>query len=108
MICITYQDLDSSKLKGFADDNSKFDKNGGKFSTRVENTLEKRRNCSLQAISPGIKHGSAWLSVKVFDPYSRSPEFELHWIILGFHGSVFGQGNSESQPSTDETLKIHK
>ena len=28
----------SSKLKAFADDNFKFDENGGKFSKRVENT----------------------------------------------------------------------
>ena len=38
--------LDSSKLKEFADDNLKFDENGGKFSNREENT-GKRRNCSL-------------------------------------------------------------
>ena len=33
----------------FADDSFEFDKSGGKFSKRVENT-EKIRNCSLQAI----------------------------------------------------------
>ena len=33
--------LDSSKLKKFADDNLKFDKNGRKFSKRVENTVGK-------------------------------------------------------------------
>ena len=33
------QILDSSKLKKFADDNSKFDENGGKFSERAENTV---------------------------------------------------------------------
>ena len=33
--------LDSSKLKEFADDNFKFDKNEGKFSKRVENTVGK-------------------------------------------------------------------
>ena len=33
--------LDSSKLKEFADDNSKFDENGGKFSKGVENTVGK-------------------------------------------------------------------
>ena len=31
--------LDSSKLKRFADDNFKFDKNGRKFSKWVENTV---------------------------------------------------------------------
>ena len=43
--------LDSSKLKEFADDNSKFDENGKKLSKQVEN-CGKRRNCSLRAISP--------------------------------------------------------
>ena len=33
--------LDSSKLKEFADDNFKFDKNGRKFSRQVENTAGK-------------------------------------------------------------------
>ena len=33
--------LDSSKLKEFADDNFKFDKNGRKLSRRVENTVGK-------------------------------------------------------------------
>ena len=35
------QILQSSKLKKFADDNFKFDENGGKFSERVENTVGK-------------------------------------------------------------------
>ena len=35
------QILDSSKLKEFADDNFKFDKNGRKLSKRVENTVGK-------------------------------------------------------------------
>ena len=43
--------IDSFKLKGFADDNFKFDKNSRKFSKWVENT-GKSRNCSLRAISP--------------------------------------------------------
>ena len=33
--------LDSSKVKAFADDNFKFDKNERKFSERVENTVGK-------------------------------------------------------------------
>ena len=33
--------LDSSKLKEFADNNSKFDENGGMLSKRVENTVGK-------------------------------------------------------------------
>ena len=32
---------DSSKLKAFADDNFRFDENGGKFPKRVENTVGK-------------------------------------------------------------------
>ena len=35
------QILDSSKLKEFADDNSKLNENGGNFSKRIENTVEK-------------------------------------------------------------------
>ena len=35
------QILDTPKLKEFADDNFKFDKNGKKFSKRVENTVGK-------------------------------------------------------------------
>ena len=33
--------LDSPNLKKFADDNLKFDENGGKYSKRVENTVRK-------------------------------------------------------------------
>ena len=35
------QILDSSKLREFADNNSKFEENGGKFSKRVEKTVGK-------------------------------------------------------------------
>ena len=35
------QILDSSKQREFADNNFEFDKNGRKFSKRVENTVEK-------------------------------------------------------------------
>ena len=35
------QIMDPSKLKEFADDNSKFDENGKKLSKRVENTVGK-------------------------------------------------------------------
>ena len=41
------QNLDSSKLKEFADDNFKFDENGRKFYKRDRKHCEKRRNCSL-------------------------------------------------------------
>ena len=37
------QVLDSSILKEFADDNLKFDENGGKFSKKVETLCEKDR-----------------------------------------------------------------
>ena len=45
---------DSPKPKAFADDNFKliFYENGRRFSIWVENTVGKRRNCSLRAISP--------------------------------------------------------
>ena len=33
--------LDFSKMKEFAEDNSKFDKNGEKFTTKVENAVGK-------------------------------------------------------------------
>ena len=42
--CLTLSqmtNLDSSKLKEFADDNLKCDENCGKFSKRVENTVGK-------------------------------------------------------------------
>ena len=35
------QFLHFSKLKGFVDDNFEFDENGGKFSAKVENIVEK-------------------------------------------------------------------
>ena len=44
--------LDSSKLKDFADDNIKFEENSRKLFKPVENTVGKRRNCLLRAISP--------------------------------------------------------
>ena len=40
-----------SELKGFADDNVEYDEDDEKFSKRVENTMGKRRNCSLRASS---------------------------------------------------------
>ena len=39
-------------MKEFADDNFKLDEDGRKFSFGVENTVGKRRNCSLRAMSP--------------------------------------------------------
>ena len=46
------QNLDSSKLKEFADDNFKFHKNERKLSKRVENTVGKAENWWLRAIFP--------------------------------------------------------
>ena len=46
------QILDSSKLKEFADNNFKLDKNGKKFFKGVRKHCWKRKNCSSQAISP--------------------------------------------------------
>ena len=46
-----WQILDSSKLKEFAGENFKFDENSRKFSMMYRNTVKKRRNCSLWAIS---------------------------------------------------------
>ena len=42
--------FDSSKLKGFADDNSKFDENGRKLYKRVENTVGKGEIASYEQL----------------------------------------------------------
>ena len=44
--------LDTSKLKKFADDNFKFDENGRKLSTRVENTLGKEEIARYEHFLP--------------------------------------------------------
>ena len=44
--------LDSSKLKEFADENSKSHEDVLKFSKWLENIVGKKRNCPLRAISP--------------------------------------------------------
>ena len=60
--------LDSSKLKEFADDNFKFDKNGRKLSKREENTVGKGEiaryeefllfpQCFQKASYPGVSKG---------------------------------------------------
>ena len=62
------QILDSSKLKKFADNNFKFDKNGRKISKRVENTVGKGEiaryeqfllfpQCFQKACFPGASKG---------------------------------------------------
>ena len=71
-----HQILDSSKLKEFADDNFKFDKNGRKLSKRVENTVGKEEiaryeqfllfpQCFQKACFPGASKGvTVWEWVK--------------------------------------------
>ena len=62
------QNLDSSKLKEFADDNFKFEKNGSKLSKRVENIVGKGEiarykqfllfpQCFQKACLPGASKG---------------------------------------------------
>ena len=69
--------LNSSKLKEFADDNFKFDENGGEFSKRVENTVGKgeiahyeqfllfpqcfQKTCTADLQKPGL----VWEKVKL-------------------------------------------
>ena len=68
--------LDSSKLKDFADNNLIFDKNGTKFSKRVENTVGKGKKacyeqfllfpqCLQKACFPGASKGvTVWERAK--------------------------------------------
>ena len=70
--------LDSSKLKEFANDNFRFDKNSRKLSRRVENTVGKGEiacyellllfpQCFQKACFPGASKGVAvWEWVNVF------------------------------------------
>ena len=46
------KNLDSSKLKEFAHGNCKFDENGRKLSTRVENTVGEKEKLLVTRISP--------------------------------------------------------
>ena len=76
--------LNSSKLKEFANDNFKFDKNGRKLSKQVENTVEKGEiaryeqfllfpQCFQKACFPGASKGViVWEWVKLF---SDNPDF---------------------------------
>ena len=58
--CNKFEELTLSQTSNFrlfqterlGNDNFKFDEKGRKFSKWVENTVGKRRSCSLQAISP--------------------------------------------------------
>ena len=79
-VSFTFQySLDSSKLKGFADVNFEFDKNGRKFFKRVENTVRKgeiacheqfllflqcfQKTCTADTYKPGF----VWERVKIWD-----------------------------------------
>ena len=51
------QIFDSSKVKKFADDNSKFDENGSKLSELVENTVRKgvfQNSCAADRKNQGL------------------------------------------------------
>ena len=90
------QILDSSKLKGSADDNFEFDESGRIFSKRVENT-GKRRNTSNFSFSHSVfkrlilqthkKPGLVWERVKCT---LKCPQFVLIWTSLKFCRPVMG------------------
>ena len=86
---------DLSKLKEFADDIFKFDKYGRKFSKQLENTVGKRRNCSLRAISPlpnhvlrrlvqqrGKKPGLVWERLRYMESASSGELFKAIIALL--------------------------
>ena len=71
-----FSTVDSSKLKKFADDNFKYDKNGRKLSKRVENIVGKGEiaryeqfllfpQCFQKACFPGASKGVMWELVKL-------------------------------------------
>ena len=64
--------LDSSKLKDFADDNFRFDENCRKFSKRIENTLGKGEIACDEQISP-------FPTVFSKDLYSRYVKTRAFW-----------------------------
>ena len=79
--------LDSSKLKEFADNNSKFNENGRKFSKWVENTVGKReialdeqflfyppcfqKTCTAETSKPGLfwERGKCLKTISSFNPH---------------------------------------
>ena len=74
----------------FVDDNFKFDENGRKLSERVKNTVGKRRNCSLRAISsfPTV--------------FSKRLELQTHK-----NQSLFGKGLNKSELNKTQPSAIH-
>ena len=79
------QILDPSKLKELEDYNFLYDKNSGKFSKRVENTVGKGEiaRCSFQAISPFPTVFSKYLycrHVKTQDLFGKGSRQVIHFI----------------------------
>ena len=91
------QILDSSKLKEFADDNSKLDENGRTFSKKVEKTVGKgeiaryeqfllfpqcfQKTCTTDTLKPGL----------VWERYNGDAFFLTHrqsCFLLLFHKSI--------------------
>ena len=80
--------LDPSRMKEFADDNVKFDENGGKFPKRMENTVEKgeiARNKQFLLFSQCLpktctadkkKQGLFWERV---NPFPHNDTFRRPW-----------------------------
>ena len=90
------QILDSSKLTDFADDNSKFDENGRKFSKWVENTVGKGEiaryekfllfpQCFQKACFPGASKGvTVWEWVKRgLNALVQCTEWEMDQVFEG-------------------------
>ena len=98
---IRRQILDSSKLKDFADDNFKFDKNGRKLSKRLENTVGKGeiaryeqfllfQQCFQNACFPGASKGViVWEWVKY--QFRALAEQQLH-LLCCFPQAPFTTG----------------
>ena len=97
-----WQILDSSKLKEFADDNFKFEKNGRKLSKRIENTVGKGEiahykqfllysQCFRKACFPGVSKGvTVWEWV---NPFPNKPCFymsaiQVFWKHCGKKGDI--------------------
>ena len=70
-------------MKELADDHFKFDEHGRKLSKWVENTVGKRRNCSLRVISP-FPTGSS-KGVIVWEWVNSLPDL---YSTLGFSDSA--------------------
>ena len=93
--------LDSSKLKEFADNNSKFNENGRKFSKWVENNVGKKeigldeqflfyppcfqKTCKAETSKPGLfwERGNAIKSISPFNPH------DYFSFIISFTDNIF-------------------